>query len=115
MRYIKSLMVIFCLLIFVCLSGSGYCFFRDDMDHERIIKEVVEKRQESEERFRKNQEKERLEQIERIKTQELVSKKNKEMGKVPARSTSIMGIMVFVILCLGLGGYLFYRLKRKNS
>ena len=111
MRYLKSLMVTFCLLLFVFIGSPGYCFFRDDMDHERIIRRVEEKRQESKDRLRENQKKKELEQKEKIKIQKLVSKRTKVVEKVPVQSKSKIGIMVFLILCLGLGGYLFYRRK----
>jgi len=115
MRYLKSLMITFLLFIFVFISGPGYCFFRDDMDHERIIRGVEGKRQESKERLRENQEKEKSEQKERIRIQEQVSRETKPIEKGSVRSKSKMGIMVFLILCLGLGGYLFYRRKGQGS
>lgn len=111
MRHLKLLMIIFCLLLFIFVGSSGYCFFRDDMDHERIIREVEEKRKESKERLREEQKKEELEQKEKIKVQEPVPKGSKEVEKTPARPKSKIGIMVFLILCLGVGGYLFYRRK----
>lgn len=111
MQYLKTVMVIFYLFIFVFISVPGYCFFRDDMDHERIIREVEEKRKESKERLREEQKKEELEQKEKIKVQEPVPKGSKEVEKTPARPKSKIGIMVFLILCLGVGGYLFYRRK----
>jgi len=105
MRYPKLVTIIFCLLLFVFVSVPGYGFFRDDMDHERIIREVEEKRQEKRE----------LEQKEKIKTQESITEEAKEVEKVTDQSKPHVGIMIFLILFLGLGGYLFYRHKRENS
>ena len=115
MRYPKLVTIIFCLLLFVFVSVPGYGFFRDDMDHKRIIREVEEKRQESKERFKKEQEKRELEQKEKIKTQESITEEAKEVEKVTDQSKPHVGIMIFLILFLGLGGYLFYRHKRENS
>jgi len=111
-KYLKPLMITFLLLVFVFVSGPGYCFFRDDMDHERIIREVEEKRKESKERLKESQAKKKLERKERIKIQEQVPRETKPVEKGPFQPKSKVGIMIFLILCLGLGGYLVYRRKR---
>lgn len=112
MKYLKLLMITFLLFIFVFVSGPGYCFFRDDMDHERVIREVEEKRRESKEKLKESQAKKELEQKERIRIQEVASRETKPIEEVPVQPKSKIGIMIFLILCLGLGGYLFYRRKR---
>jgi len=111
-KYLKLLMITFLLLIFVFVSGPGYCFFRDDADHERIIREVEEKRRESKEKLKESQAKKELERKERIRIQEQALEETKPVEKIPGQSRSKVGIMVLLILCLGLGGYLFYRRKR---
>lgn len=108
---VKSLMITFCLLFFVFMGRPGYCFLREDMDHERIIREVEEKRKESKERLIENQKKKEVEQKEKIKIQEPVPEETKEVEKVPVQAKPKTGIIVFLMLCLGLGGYLFYRRK----
>jgi len=115
MRRVKLLVVTFWLLIFVFFSSSGYCFFRDDMDHERIIREVEERRQESQDKLRENQKKKELEQKDKIKTPEIVSEEIQEVKKPPVRSKSKPEIVVLLMLLLGVGGYLFYRRKRGNN
>ena len=114
MKYLKSLMITFLLLIFVFVNGPGYCFFQDDMDHERIIREVEEKRRESEEKLKESQAKKELERKERIKIQEQAPRETKPVEKVSVQPKSKVGIIVLLILCLGLGGYLFYRRKRQE-
>ncbi|NQT28196.1 MAG: hypothetical protein HQ570_01205 [Candidatus Omnitrophica bacterium] len=115
MRYLKSLIIIFCLLLLVFPAGPGYCFFRDDMDHEKIIRETEKKRRESKDRLRENQAKKEIEQKEKIKIQELISKETKQAEKAPVRSKPKIETIGFLILCLGLGGYLLYRRKRQNN
>ena len=112
MKYLKLLMITFLLFIFVFVSGPGYCFFRDDMDHERVIREVEEKRRESKEKLKESQAKKELERKERIRIQEEITREIKPIEEVSFQPKSKIGIMIFLILCLGLGGYLFYRRKR---
>lgn len=111
MRYSNLLIIIFCSLLLTFTNSPGYCFFRDDMDHERVVKEVEEMREESQERFEQNQEKRDLELREKKRIQEELSMDAEQREKIPAQTKPKIGWVILLISSLGLGAYLFYRRK----
>jgi len=108
MRHPKIIAIIIGLLTALSISWPGYCLYRDDLNFEKIKKEVEEQRQKSKQRFEQKQEQKRK-QAEKAKVQAVLSEKAE---LTPLESKSQKGPVFFWLAFIAALGYIFYRYKR---